>query len=571
MAVLLVWASWAERAPDEATWQELAARAAARTPLAGSEIAGDGYRVLVARGRPGEADCLDIKPDSVTAWDGSEPMDRRCADLRQILAEGRSFSAVRIHRNRQRIELARDTMGRQLLVWASIPGGLVAASGEHILRAHPAVSATLDEDYLAAFLAHVPSAQNASAYRDIRVLAAGELLTVEAGRFRSERFRPGFNDAAWGLRDAQIIERHRDLVESAVRRACSDVDRIGISLSAGLDSSTVAAFVPANLRTQIRPVCYGFDRWPEIDERRLVGDLCRQIGLVPESFAADDLTPFNPEHRRTVDPDTPLAGPYREIKERLYDCFEAGGVDVWLTGNFGDHLQADHDSWLISGMRQGRWRALGRELLNLATKRPWIAYRDRGLRRGVRALLNRQRPPPGAVNALRDPWRSRVRDRLIAEVEGFRDFPRPEQAHGALGAYANRDACAENYYAQRRGMQQRAPFRDYELSRWCLSLPTDVLYRRGISKWILRQTLQGRVPASVAARPKASLLTHYALSGLRQAQPRLLAACAEVSHLIDGFIDPPVDGNEEAQAVHQLTAATFALWLETAEPDSRKA
>ena len=51
------------------------------------------------------------------------------------------------------------------------------------------------------------------------------------------------------------------------------------------------------------------------------------------------------------------------------------------------------------------------------------------------------------------------------------------------------------------GLELRLPFLDHRLVDFCLRLPNRFLYRRGQSKWILRQSLRGLVPDAVLDRP----------------------------------------------------------------------
>jgi hypothetical protein len=60
-----------------------------------------------------------------------------------------------------------------------------------------------------------------------------------------------------------------------------------------------------------------------------------------------------------------------------------------------------------------------------------------------------------------------------------------------LGAAAAFDASGEQWYAARHGLKQRQPFRNMQLTQWCLSLPVDFFTRQGQCKWLHIEAMRG--------------------------------------------------------------------------------
>ena len=172
------------------------------------------------------------------------------------------------------------------------------------------------------------------------------------------------------------------------------------------------------------------------------------------------------------------------LEAALEAGFSAAGVDVCLDGDFSDHLDAHPRDALSDTLRFGRWRVLASEakrirrdygLTVLATHPAW--------RRLAARTLGRVRNLPPLLDVLRSDRRARLFDRLRAELTEFRDFPRPEQAYYCLRVYPAFGAGREQYYAQRHRLEHRSPFHDPGLVQWMLSLPADVSYRQGRTKW----------------------------------------------------------------------------------------
>src|SRR6185436_15021004 len=143
---------------------------------------------------------------------------------------------------RRRILIARDRFGEKPLYWGVFDKTLLFGSEPKVLLAHPAVRPSLNLNALRQYLSfdYVPAPL--SIYEGINKLPAAHKLTLENGRVNVERYWqlnykttepvPSENEAAREL---------HDLLADAVRmRLVSDVP-LGVLLSGGVDSSTVAA------------------------------------------------------------------------------------------------------------------------------------------------------------------------------------------------------------------------------------------------------------------------------------------------------------------------------------------
>ncbi|HKQ99355.1 MAG TPA: asparagine synthase (glutamine-hydrolyzing) [Pyrinomonadaceae bacterium] len=143
---------------------------------------------------------------------------------------------------RRRLFLARDRFGEKPLYWGVFDGTLLFASEPKVLLAHPKVHPGLNLDALRQYLSfdYVPAPL--SIYQGINKLPAAHTLTVEGGRVEVQRY--------WCLSyrkrepvptEEEAAEELRVLLEDSVRmRLVSDVP-LGVLLSGGVDSSTVAA------------------------------------------------------------------------------------------------------------------------------------------------------------------------------------------------------------------------------------------------------------------------------------------------------------------------------------------
>jgi asparagine synthetase B (glutamine-hydrolysing) len=571
MAVLLALIELRDDETVESVWQALRARARSRACEEGAERRGPGWRAWAARSVPSEpAPLVDLRADgrmpaATLLFDRAigdhDPADRSLGDWSPgRLLDDTASASILVSADGRRVELTRDVMGQRALVWARTAAGLVVASGEDILVAHPEVGRDLDLDWFAALIAGVAPLDDATAYRSIRILPTGAHASFDDGTLAITRQALTPDASARALRDAEVIERFGALVDQAVRRALRGVARPAISLSGGLDSALVAESVARQWAGRERPlaVSYGFDRWPDIDERALAKAVADRLGFEFQAVAADDLVPMRPGLDRPICPDSPYATPYREIKEATYRIAALAGCDAVLSGNFGDHLYAHPARWLADAVRHGRVDLVWSVSMAQGLRGIW---HDPGFRICARPWRLRWRRPPAGLARLAPAWRERLtmawRKHLAAQCA----WPRPTQALLCLNAWAAYDAYGEDWYAARHRLAFRQPLRDPDLTRFMLSLPAFHSARGATTKWLARKFLQGRLPDAVVERPKGGDLTPFADAADRSERDHLRSRAGEVRPLLEPLLsDRGRREMDDGELIWLL--ASVAVWLD---------
>ena len=163
---------------------------------------------------------------------------------------------------RRSLFIARDRFGvKPLYVWRGDDGALLLASEIKALLVHPRVRAVADEAACAEFLQRGPQAwREGTEFAGITRFPTGhwaELSLDAPRRFEPRAFwrwpeaSPDAERVRFDAREAQRLqERYSELLADAVRlRLRADV-RLGTALSGGLDSSSIAALVNAELRAR---------------------------------------------------------------------------------------------------------------------------------------------------------------------------------------------------------------------------------------------------------------------------------------------------------------------------------
>ncbi|MGH6802317.1 MAG: asparagine synthase (glutamine-hydrolyzing), partial [Methyloceanibacter sp.] len=174
------------------------------------------------------------------------------------------FAFAAWDRSTRRLTLGRDRLGIKPLYYGYVDGALVFASELKALKALPGWQGEIDREAMAGFLryGYVPAPK--SIYRGISKLAPGKLLESWESDVKETTFWSLSDVAKRGqasllnVPDAEALEMLESLlVDSVQRRMVADVP-LGVFLSGGIDSSTVAALMQASSTQPIRTFTIGF-------------------------------------------------------------------------------------------------------------------------------------------------------------------------------------------------------------------------------------------------------------------------------------------------------------------------
>ena len=165
-----------------------------------------------------------------TAW------GEACAD--RILGD---FALLVWDRRRRRVFLARDPFGMRPLFYWFNGRVLVAGSEPRQLFEHPSVPRRANWALVADYLCGNRTNPGETLYDGIKSVRAGHSITIGAGGTVERRhWRPEELGPIHVARSDDCARVFRDLLREAVRRRVSGERAVGVLLSGGLDSASVA-------------------------------------------------------------------------------------------------------------------------------------------------------------------------------------------------------------------------------------------------------------------------------------------------------------------------------------------
>jgi asparagine synthase (glutamine-hydrolysing) len=447
--------------------------------------------------------------------------------------------------NARRLVLARDRVGVKPLYYTLDGGRLIFASEIKAILAHPSVTRDIDEEALYHYLTFLTTPAPQTLFAGIQKLPAGCLLTcnsrgdVKITRYWdaiSPRLDPALND------EAAIAEEVRRLLnESIEKRMMSDVP-FGVFLSGGIDSSANVALMSRLMSQPVRTFTVGFRDNPaynEIEEARLVA---KEFGTDHHEvmITQQELLDFLPD--LIFHQDEPIADPVCVPLYYVSKLARETGTTVVQVGEGSDELFCGYREYAYYlDLHQHLWRHLAR--LPASIRRSLSAFGGTLYRTGVTRLLPKGRKMlPDLLRRLSDGeeifWSGTF---IFDEVNkrglltpNARKALREKTGNGALSSYSvvrsdldrllsakpDADQLDRMIYQELKlrlaelllmrvdkmtmatSVEARVPYLDHKLVEFAMSIPSNLKYKDGETKYILKRALKGVIPDRILHRKK---------------------------------------------------------------------
>ncbi|AVP99779.1 hypothetical protein C7S18_22530 [Ahniella affigens] len=467
------------------------------------------------------------------------------------------------------LELTRDeagawTLGRgwhaeRNVYFQGQAGRFAAGSSPRLLLAGLGLPIAENPDAVAAFFAHRPLGPPACFFQGVQCLRPGTRLSADpTGAFRISEPAPINVEPIAARTDRDWLQA----LDQALRRALGDEHRpgsLGLMLSGGIDSSSLAAGLAA---TRQRAQLFTWQLpLARSDESAFAAKTAAALGL-PLTVVPAHTTPFANLDTLPINPDAPLANPYRALNDALMQAATDSGVTTLLSGNFGDHLYPEPQLAWTSAWRGSRY--------GLAASAGWHKL-SRRLRAGPWWPRSWQSQP--LESSPLTPFAAE----LLTPLPPI-DVPDwPIEDHSRLvdifAAAPRLDAEGAWYFGSAYPLELRFPYRHQALLDLALQWPVHVSERHGQRKWLTRRWLNQKLPDAIRLRPKSGSLAPWFWHGLAVHRDAVLARLNQPNARWSRYLQPEtvlasIDrAGSEAAGLHVWQALCYEIWHETAIRD----
>ena len=430
-------------------------------------------------------------------------------------------------RSRRRLFCARDRLGKKPFYYY-FDGNLFAFASEiKALLEHPDISTSFEESVLPEYLSFGYVSEERTLFRGIHKLMPGHCLVLDCGGERPELEirqywdvpRPQSydrgDDRAW-------IDECRDRLHEAVRtRLMSDVP-LGVFLSGGVDSSTIAAVTTRMVPGPVQTFSVGY-REGEHSELGYARQVANHLGTDHHEVLVDREGFFQALPRFIWHEDEPITWP-SSIPLGFVAELASRRVKVVLTGEGGDELFAGYARYRhhLMNSRHLRWYRLAplavrrrirsaiatTSLLNGDLRRKLghtVVGRDADL--GSLYLDNFYSALPEAAHA-----------RLFGPRSGQENFlaywnAEPQPSLLARLLYADQKTylvellMKQDQMSMSASIESRVPLLDHHFVEFAARCPDHMKLRGGVGKYILRKVAEEYVPYDILYRKKMGFPT----------------------------------------------------------------
>jgi asparagine synthase (glutamine-hydrolysing) len=498
--------------------------------------------VLVWDGR------LDNREELLSILTGSSDLSPQSSDPAIVLAAYRAFGDCLPERlsgdfalglfdsQRRRLLLARDTIGLRPLYYSRVGDAFCFASEIKGLLAHPQVAAGPNEDVLADFLLHglTATGEENTFFANVYRVLPGEVVTVTERETRRRPYWTFEQRAPVRLRCfEEYVEGFRHYFTNAVRRRCRSASPVAITVSGGLDSSSIFC-VAENLRksngnggSHSIGISNSFPAGGPADEQTYLEEIERAYETIIERLPITSPGILMGAEDRTWHVEAPWVDSQANTTAALLSASRRQGARTLLTGHWGDHVLFEQ-VYLVDLFRRFRWLTIwrhlneyprwftegrpgvfGRQFLGDLT-RAHLPERLVPMLRGIRSRLRRWRAEPHCYT---EKVQARAR-KLVSPVTLADSLSAYRRAVRSNNHILSLESC--NKIGAMHGLEFAFPFLDRDLVSYMLAIPGQVAAQNGVPKALLRAALRGVVPQPILERRWKADFTRWVDEGFRR-------------------------------------------------------
>ncbi len=436
---------------------------------------------------------------------------------------------------RRRLFCARDRLGIKPFYYSFRNELFVFGSEMKALFEGPGLSPEMNRAALPEFLALGYLSSDETMFAGVRKLLPGYRLSLELVPGAEPKVEQ-YWDLGIGTDDSlgeenECVTRFRDLFSESVRlRLMSDVP-LGVFLSGGLDSSSIAATMAELVKGPIQTFSVGYaeDAYSELPWARRVAEYIgaeyNQVVLTPDDF-------FNSLPQLIWHEDEPLVWP-SSVALHFVSRLAREKVKVVLTGEGADELLGGYLKYRVT-----RWNLQYGPWYRRAVPAP--------IRGALQSLLQSSALPFG--------WRRKLRHSFVYYDDRFEHlyfdnfysvFPQGQQAELLTSAVADelRDTSAyansmkfyprngklgdelsrllyldiktylvellmkQDQMSMAASIESRVPFLDHRLVEFVARIPSRHKLRFQSGKYLLRRAMAGKLPLEILNRTKLGFPT----------------------------------------------------------------
>lgn len=508
----------------------------------------------------------ELLPDSAFILHAYQKWGEHC--VQHLIGD---YSFALWDQRQQHFTLARSPVGgrplyyhatNKLFAFSTVPKGLFTLSS---------IPRELDHERIADYLVQAPIAQGKTFYRGLQRLQTGHLLTVGREGLRLRKFWQDCppREIRYSA-DGDYVDAFNELFKRVIADHLRSTSPVGVMMSGGLDSTSVAAVAATQLKSRGRRLC-AFTEVPGSGCSGMTGagryaDETPFVRAMSQRYDNIDLNLITTDGMMYLDGLYTFFDaaniPFRNATNRTWieailQAAGKQGVRVLLTGAQGNLTISRNGQGLLPLLiRQGKWLRALQEARALGGSSTFRTFFGQGIMPLLpTALYDAMQQMRGnrAMGGL-SPWYEysvinpdfarihRVEER--AQENGFEFSFRPDadilkttcRILPRLSMMAN---DISHVYRGLYGTDVRDPTADVRIAEFCLAIPEEQYLKDGVSRRLVRRAMAEMLPAEILENRQRGLQAADWFQRLLLSREKLLLELSEwgKNDLLSGILD----------------------------------
>jgi asparagine synthase (glutamine-hydrolysing) len=438
--------------------------------------------------------------------------------------------------SKRRLFCARDRLGIKPFYYVVTQGRFAFASEIKALFEMPGMNPEMNYSGLPEFFALGYLSADESLFDGISKLLPGHRLTIDLNHSDSRPHTEKYWDVQTNYEqkeasELEYVDQFRDLFTESIRmRLMSDVP-VGVFLSGGLDSSSIAAVMAGLSRERIKTFSVGYadDRFSELSYARSlaehIGSEHNEVVLGPDDFLGS-------LPRLIWHEDEPIAWP-SSVALHFVSQLASQKVKVVLTGEGADEVLAGYlryratmfnlryapvyEKFVPASLRSVVHGVLERPILPASVQRKFrhsFLYHDNQFEKiyfdnfysVFPQAIHSQLFSSETLNQLREI------NAYATSIDYFESAGNPDNLLTRLlyldiKTYLVELLMKQDQMSMSASIESRVPFLDHKLVEFTMSIPPELKVRSLSGKFLLRQAMKNHLPSEVLNRSKMGFPT----------------------------------------------------------------
>lgn len=426
------------------------------------------------------------------------------------------FAFVIYDIKKQKIIAARDRLGEKPLYYAVFDNTFIFGSELKAILKHPKTKRKIDLDSLNRYLSleYIPSPY--SIINGVKKLSPAAILELDLVTKKINTFKywqVTFTNKPICSLEEYSYDLDRRIYDAVKTRMISDVP-IGVFLSGGIDSSTISYYMTKISPGKVKSFSIGFSD-SSFDESKYARKVAKFLGTEHREKILEPKRTLELIDKLPLILDEPMADS-SILPTYLLSDFTSKYVKVALGGDGGDELFMGYPTFIAHKLFLAYQKTPEqiRDILSYVVNILPVSFNNFSIDFMLKKFVSSKSLNPIVRNnewlgaffgerlnmLLQKDVKIELSDRK--ELNKFRDYFRKIQFSYLTGYLPNDILVKTDRASMFASLETRAPFLDYNLVEFINNIPSKYKLNRFTSKYILKKTMEKRLPKDIVYRKK---------------------------------------------------------------------